>query len=821
MMFPNTNKGVIKKMIRRSLKANRSRNRYVILAIVMTTWLITSVFSIGLSYIKSFEMEQQKMMGTKADAALTNPTDEQLAQLKQLPYVKEIGLNTKAAEIVSPNGDELKANMHLYDAVEWEIMKSPLMGNKINLYPQQRNEIIVPTWILEQMGIEEPEVGMPLNLTYRTADSETAEERTEPFILSGWYTDYTQLRLGEPGVILVSAAFVEQLSDSGAERMASIAFDNGSRTMSNIEQLERELKLGQGQHVISYSQGSDNSSKASTYAGIALISAFIMFSGYLLIYNVLYISVSNETKFYGLLKTIGMTRRQVKRMVNGQAIRLSCIGIPIGLAAGAITSLVAVPLAIGVFALETDVEISFHPVIFAGSALFSWITVMAGYRKPARIAAKISPVEASKYVRASGKKSRGGSKLYRMAIRNIFRDKKRALTVFLSLFLGLTTFLTINTLILSMDTKNFVASYVEDDFSIVNKTAELGFQGEKKQKLTDELVHTIERMKGVTSVRSTYIESIQIDYSAEVFGKYVDDFVNKYNADRPSDEDLLRQEMFWSLIIGLDSRYIEELNKTLETPIDIEKFENGEIALLGDSSGALTIGDSFRVSVPNSASQSFYIGGTVSPQFMAPYGGMAPNVYVSQNVMKQLISDPIIYKMSVMAERNQWSAIQDKLEALTAADQGLTVSSKQQWMDMLDSAKTIFYILGGAITLILALIGILNFVSTMFTSVLVRKHELAIMESIGMTKKQLRKMLMLEGAGYAVISLSLIATFGTLMSYGAYYLFSQEADYAIYTYPTIPLLIAFALVAGACLAVPLIAFSQSKKLTVVERLREV
>lgn len=820
MMFPNSNKDVIKKLTRRSLKANRSRNRYVILAIIMTTWLITSVFSIGLSFIKSYDMEQKKIMGTTADAALINPTEQQLDQLKQLSYVKHVGVNKRVAQLITPTND-YNANMHLYDAVEWEKMKAPILGNTAGSYPQQRNEVIAPTWVLEKMGIKDPEVGMTLPLTYRAANGGAqSAETTESFILSGWYTDYSQIRSGDPGVILVSEAFAQQLSHSGETRLASINFNNGSSVDTYVERLEQELKLREDQYVTNYTI-SKNNSNISTLAGIIAISAFVMFSGYLLIYNVLYISVSNDTKFYGLLKTIGMTRGQVKRMVNGQALRLSIIGIPIGLAVGAITSFIAVPLAIGVFSLETDVEISFHPVIYVGAALFAWLTAMAGYRKPARIAAKISAVEASKYVRASGKSSRHGAKLHRMAIRNIFRDKKRALTVFLSLFLGLTTFLTINTLILSMDTDNFVASYVEEDFSVENKTAGIGYQGDKKQLFTDEFIHSIETVKGVTSVRSTYLETINIDYSPEVFGKYVDDFSKKFSMERITDEMIKENEMFWSLLIGLDSGYIEEMNRQLEVPIDIERFEKGEIALVGDKSGSLKIGDSFHINFPDSStSKELQIGGTVTPLFMAPYGGMAPNIYISQNVMKQLLADPIIYKLSLVADKEQWEAISNRLEALTATTHELEVSSKQKWMDMLDSAKTIFYILGGAITLILALIGILNFVSTMFTSVLVRKHELAILESIGMTKKQLRTMLLLEGVGYAVISITLISTFGTLISYGAYHLFSQEADYAIYTFPIVPLLISFALVIATCLLVPLIAFNQSKKLTVVERLRE-
>ncbi|GBG10314.1 hypothetical protein PAT3040_05042 [Paenibacillus agaridevorans] len=822
MMFPNSNKRIIKKLIRKSLKANRTRNRYVILAVILTTWLLTTVFTLGMSFIKTFDMQQIRMIGTTADVALSNPSQEQIERLKQLPYVSHVGLDTKVGQVIpTQEMGDLDVSMHRYDESEWDKMRAPLLGSKVNSYPEKRNEVIVPTWILDKLNIPEPTIGMTLPLTYRSE----AGESTESFILSGWYTDYSQLRSGNAGVIIVSREFAESAGAGFGDKgtVASIAFKGGSSIDQNMSRLEQDLKLNEDQNLASYSNTeSQNNSKMATALGIIGIIVFIMFSGYLLIYNVLYISVATDTKFYGLLKTIGMTRKQIIKMVNGQAVRLAWIGIPIGVAAGMITALVAVPLAIEAFTLDTEVEISFHPVIYAGAALFAWLTTMAGCRKPARIAAKISPVEAAKYVRTTTKKGRHGSKLYRMALRNMFRDKKRALTVFLSLFTGLTTFLTVNTLVLSMNTDNFIASYVDNDFELENKTVDFGYQGEQKQKLTEEMAESVRQMSGITDVRKTYIDrGGSLGYTPEVFGKFVDDIVMRYGMERPTDEQLKDSGMFWSVLIGIDTKYVTELNKSLETPIDVERFEKGEIALLSASEELLNRGDRFPLNFKEGGvERELEIGGFVSPQFQVSFGGMAPNVYVSHNAIKQIIREPLLYKMNIQAEKGGHERIQEQLEALVAGDREIELTSKLQWAEKMESAKIIFYILGGAITLILAAIGILNFISTMLTSVVVRKHEFAMMESIGMTKRQLRKMLLLEGTGYGVISTLLIISLGSLISYGAYYVFSQEADYAIYTYPTLPLLIALAFVFAACLSVPIIAYNRSKKMSIVERLRE-
>jgi len=823
MMFPNDNKAAVSKLIRKSLKANRSRNRYVVLAIFLTTWLITSVFSIGMSYVKSFEAQAQKMQGTTADAALTNPTAEQLERLKSSSTVSAVGLEVPVARWIPDGQDpDLEASFSWYDETEWDRMKSPLMGKSSNGYPQERNEVVLPSWMLDELGISEPKVGMPVPLSY--AAGPDGDARTDEFILSGWYTDYPHLA-GRPGKVVVSRAFADEVRGGtapGAGAVASVAFKNGRSVAAATDRLAEQLSLKPEQSFDAINRSEGNSQdRIWTYAGMGGIVAFVMYSGYLLIYNVLYVSVSTDTKQYGLLKTIGATQRQIRRIVRGQANRLALTGIPIGLAAGALTSFVAVPMALRTFSLETGVEVSFHPAIFGGAALFAWLTTLAGGRKPARIAGRISPIEATKYVRASRKRGKSGGKLHRMAFRNLFRDRKRAATVFLSLFLGMTTFLTVNTLVLSMDTDNFVDTYVGNDFELENKTMGFGYEGEPKQAITEELRKEIAGTDGVTDVRTTYVQWASLGYSAEVFGAYMDEFSRRNGFERPTDEELSKnKEGFNGFAVGVDSRYVEELNKELETPIDLERFERGEIALLNTPN--VKQGERFTLGVPgDSAEREFEVGGTVPPQFQVPFGSFAPNVYISEKAMEEWLGrEPTAYRTAIQAEEGKQEQILGKLENLIANDNDLKLSSKLDWAEQLRSAKIVFYILGGAVTLILACIGILNFVSTMFTSVIVRKQEFAVMESIGMTRKQLRKLLLWEGTGYAAISLLLISTLGTLISFGAYKLFSQEADYAIYTFPTVPLLIAFALILAACWTVPVLAFNRFKNASIVERLRE-
>ena len=106
----------------------------------------------------------------------------------------------------------------------------------------------------------------------------------------------------------------------------------------------------------------------------------ILISGYLFVYNTLYISVSKDIRYYGQLKTVGMTSVQLKRMVYLQALWNSCIGIPVGMVLGVLVSAGIVPMAVRLMdpSMSEMKIVTVHPLIYIGAALFSAATVIAG-----------------------------------------------------------------------------------------------------------------------------------------------------------------------------------------------------------------------------------------------------------------------------------------------------------------------------------------------------------------------------------------------------------------------------------------------------------
>src|SRR5699024_5254023 len=126
------------------------------------------------------------------------------------------------------------------------------------------------------------------------------------------------------------------------------------------------------------------------------ILLLIVLTGYLIIYNVFQISVTSDIRFYGLLKTIGTTPRQLRRIIRQQAVALSLVGIPIGLVAGWLVGCVLTPVIVRRMNGMEEVR-SADPRIFVFAAVFALATVLLSCRRPGRLAGKVSPVEAVRY----------------------------------------------------------------------------------------------------------------------------------------------------------------------------------------------------------------------------------------------------------------------------------------------------------------------------------------------------------------------------------------------------------------------------------------
>lgn len=827
--FDNDTSAIEKKLAKRSFHRERQRNLFAIIALALTSFMIAATFSIGFSYFETYQMQQIRLMGTTADVGITNPTEDQLVELTKSSLVLDVGIQQRLGSVDTEQMQNARLGIVWLNDTEWEVHRLPTISGVVGDYPSNKNDVMLPTWVLEQMGISEPQIGMEITLSHQIGDS--YDYTSDTFLLSGYYTDYISTRTNNRGYVYVSTAFKDSIDVSLENSIsAMIRFQDNDDVEKSCEKLQRKIDFTDKQTFEIVPSGQANG--GSLILAVIVLAVFIAFSGYLLIYNILYISVVKDVQFYGRLKTIGTTKKQIKRIIYKQAIKISCIGFPIGLLLGAVGSFGVVPYFLNMmYSTNSDVgtKVSFSPFIFVGAAIFTFITAMIASMKPAKIAGSVSPIAALRYTVANSKtgiRDRHKIKLSRMAWNNVFRNAKSTILVFASLFFGLSLFLVVTGLLHGLSPENFVSQWGESDFAITYSIYE------NEDLIPDEMVSEISQLDGIENLRLTYAPfpeaTTDVIYDDTVFRDFLMslDGVSGIDFSDPARLEAYQQS-FFSGVYGIDSAYVEEINKTLSTPIDMTVFEHGDIVLLpqmvdGDGNDLIQPGQEITIKTQNGQHTFIVANGFLDADFQAGRGnerGTAPDLYISQAALQELFPQHKVFRVAFDTNGRKDENILQELKLITALHSNIDIMSRYERREEMRDYLVTANVLGTGLSVILLLVGVMNFVNTMVVNVSTRRYELAILESVGMTKRQIKRMLSMEGCYYWGVSLSLLATVGTAIYIGLYAIFSQIASYAVFSYPFIPLVLVGGLVLLICLFVPIWTYKADVKLPVVERLR--
>ena len=207
--FENDTSDIEKKLAKRSLHRERQRNLFAIIALVLTAFMITATFSIGFSYFETYQMQQIRLMGTTADVGITNVTENQLVEISKSNLVLDVGIQQRLGSVDTEQLRNARLGVVWINDTEWEHHRLPTISGVVGNYPSSKNEIMLPTWVLEQMGISDPQIGMEIVLSYQIGDSYNYVSDT--FLLSGYYTDYIPMRTNNRGYVYVSSAFKDSL----------------------------------------------------------------------------------------------------------------------------------------------------------------------------------------------------------------------------------------------------------------------------------------------------------------------------------------------------------------------------------------------------------------------------------------------------------------------------------------------------------------------------------------------------------------------------------------------------------------------------------
>lgn len=297
MMFSNNNKKVINKISIKSLKSNRMRNAFAIVAIILTCLLFTTLFTVGLSVVKSMELQTMRMVGTSAHCGLKYLTYEEYEKVKEHPLIKEYGMRIVISHA---------ANIEFQKRAGMQVQYNDAMSAKKSfLYPttgkmpQKYNEVVVDTKTLDCMGLPH-EIGQEIVIDYRIGDNEYSEN----FIVSGFF-ETDEAMAYDIGFVLVSKDFVDKslegIDISKSRKMSpytgahfiEIVLDNSNNIEDKINQIKAET-IGDVDAVkisVNWGYMSTNFSGVDpvSTALITFVLITILMTGYFIINNIFHL----------------------------------------------------------------------------------------------------------------------------------------------------------------------------------------------------------------------------------------------------------------------------------------------------------------------------------------------------------------------------------------------------------------------------------------------------------------------------------------------------------------------------------------------------
>ena len=866
----------------RSFRASGKRNVIAAAAIALTTLLFTSLFTIVMSLNSSYQTYTFRQIGGYAHGTFKDVTEEQAQDISGHRKVKATGERIVAGTISDGVFAKVPAEISYMDSnnTKWSYIELE-EGRE----PEAENEIIMDKAALELLGVT-PEIGAEISLTYQISDkNQNGGSRTDTFVLAGWW-EYDSI--SPVHFINVSRTYVKNLEKEkeGMEPFRtdlSVMLPSSMNIDGTMEEIEKDLGYQRedpdaGNYVnygVNWGYTSTQAESELDPGMVIAMAAFlilVIFTGYLIIYNIFQISVTGDIRYYGLLKTIGVTPRQLKRIIRQQALLLCAIGCPLGLAAGWAVGYLLVPVVIEKSSLgEISARVSSSPVIFIVSALFAVVTVLLSCGRPGRMAAKVSPVEAVKYTESGNfsrrqRRSRSAG-IGRMALANLGRNKKKTVLVVVSLSLSVVLLAVTFQFTGGFSMEKYLAEKTCADF-IVGSTDYFRFRGGIPDSgISEETVKTIQANTEMESGGQAWAvsgEDPKVWMSEEQFRE------NAYGASG----EMIRQELSYrerrgekieaSLQVeGMDNALLEKLTvlagdiKPLQDPeakaiavtVDTDDYGNPEGGDAAPQPGEkLTVtyvdegyyedsrtGEPVTDATPEEYIQyhiekSHDVEYTVCAVVTVPYQisfryGL---MYSMEAVMgtEQLRKDSgtelesLLYMFDT-PDREAEKAAETFLAGMTAGEtSGLMYESKDLARKDFQGFQQMFLLLGGALCAIVSIVGILNFFNAILTGILARKREFAMLQAVGMTGKQLKKMLMEEGLIYAgttvLISLVLILAMEPLtgrMLESMFWFFEYHFSVTA-VFVTAPVFLFLGV------ALPLAVYRSIAKLTIVERLRE-
>ena len=933
---------LMKKLTLKNLKLNRKRTIVTIVGIILATALLSALVTLVSSFQYSM-IEYQKQKGGDFHVKFSNVKMSELSEFKNnrniestfetmgmgfaklngcknedKPYAyvmatDEAGFERGCFNLIegrmAKNEDEIVIPRHLKTNGRIDIK----VGDEITLDIGKRYDSNTESVISENIAyeheaetladtvtkqykvvgiMERPGYGMEdysaAGYTFVTysdelaaIDNGTKSEASEADTTLTVYSRYTQKALRNKDAVTADIIGVdEKLFAKANNSSVEMSAEESDRFLKEMENAKYDIYMNG--YLISYECvfPIDGSFKA-LFTVAAVVALIIILTSVYCIKNSFNISITEKIRQYGMLASVGATRRQIKSSVKTEAAMLGVVGIPVGTMSGILASLILVKVVNALSAGWLNFALSFHtslPALIL-AVILSIATIYFSATGSARRAAKVTPLEAirnTKEIKIKSAKLKTPAIIGRIwgiggviSYKNIKRNKKKYRTTVTSIVICSVTFIVIS-YFMSMAFSVVGMSYASVDYNIgINMSCKKDLDIEK----LSELLSGIEGAKDYLVGAGYYFDVDKLEYTKE-YGEYCgqlyDDsedvsqeflitVLNDKSYDKYASDAGIKNADTGAILVnkGTFDVYNEKSSKYVKEEMELYKYKAGDTIECGynvyddaSSDDNAVEGDTESSTEINTEDNSGYVDeetinkgvrktvdvtiAGVTDKVPTCYNGYGNTslLFMNQKGFESLWADGksgnefkpgnAIYSAYVVAENAD--EYQDTFEKETEENPEYSqisfyVSNMDKQMRDEKSLFTLLGVFAYGLIVVIALIGITNIINTLSTGMELRSREFATLRSIGMTDKQFAGMVRLESVFISVKALVIGVPLGILISYLLCVMMNRMDDAIIYEPPYKAIILCIVVVIMLIYAIMKLSMTKLRHNNIIETIK--
>ena len=728
--FENDTSTITKKLAKESLKSEKRRNFMIIIAISLAAFLMSMCGTLFFAF-----QESQNNMAT-FQASYDNLTEDKIEKLRHQPEIEMVASLYNLGEIKMPEGYSLYL-AYMDDAACYIARNQFTL--KDGTMPSKENEIAVDREMVNKY-FSNTAIGDKISFQING--------KSQDFVISGITESSTESQGNYS--CYISKSFVENSSNyNPAKYQSYVCFADADSTSKEILK-ERIASIGKeigADYSLSFLFFRENMGLSfENILTFVSLSVLVLFAGITVIQSIFRISINEKIRNFGQLRTLGTTALQIKKMINYESRYLSWLGIPPGIVLGAI---------VGTVLGSNEFSSGFSPInipfVMIGVSIICTLMVKLSVRKPLKIAATTSPIEAVRYIayRNAPMQSRKHNKKispYSLALLNLGRDKKKTASTLLSLiFGGLLLFISASAAV-----SNTPEQFVREKFFVnggsfrIYLSEESVGKNETNNPLNESLKEELLNTKGIQKIIPLRDSVGMCHYS-----------INGNATEGMCD------------IISVQSTE-GNFSFVEQHLIDGQMPKNQFEVLLTDGYMELGITKGTPIKITNSGEEiECIVSGFFDKSFVGTENGTdaidPANLIITQELAQQLFTNTenFAYSWEIITDKTYNDEIESAIQQkITSKEKGLSICSYNDVVEYMESSMNLLFGSLQMLSLLILLFGIINLINMTLSNHQARKQEISTLRSVGLSLKQLYRSLITEGLLYVLVSFGIVLLVG-------------------------------------------------------------